>query len=111
MSDPGFVNLARDILLKLCEHERASVSASERNGLGLYEDFLGARAVRIADGFFKALRERDEDMRRTLALTDHELEVAKVNKLQAIKMVRERTGLPLKDAKAIVDKHVPPRGP
>jgi ribosomal protein L7/L12 len=42
---------------------------------------------------------------KSIELTDHEKAKAQDQPLQVIKAVRERTGLGLRDAKALVDQH------
>ena len=62
-------------------------------------------AIRMADEFLHGLKVRHEDRLGDGFLTPEERELARGgNKIRTIKLVRERTGMMLKDAKDYVDK-------
>ena len=62
-------------------------------------------ALAITEDFAEKLRLRREEIQQFDGLTAEEVEALRDgNKIRAIKLVRERTGMNLKDAKQHVDK-------
>ncbi len=97
MTPNEFDNLAERILHSIIRSGQWIASNSDAN--------LINRSISIADEFAEALIKRRVDLRDHTELTGEEARLCEdKNAIKAIKMVRERTGMNIKDAKAFVDK-------